>query len=83
MDTVHSTSGHSERLKQDSSSLIYWLAEAEYVTVKEIQMLFIWIDTSLGCHMQQYLLKASQAAVKKHIPSMRLYVYKKQRLTVY
>jgi len=41
MDTVHSTSGHSERLKQDSSSLIYWLAEAEYVTVKEIQMLFI------------------------------------------
>lgn len=33
MDTVHSTLGHSERLKQDSYSLICRLAKAEYVTV--------------------------------------------------
>lgn len=83
MDTVHSTVDHSGRLKEDSDFLIYRLAEAKYVTVKEIKMLFIGIDVSLGCHMERYLLKASQAAVKNHIPSIRLDVYEKQRLTVY
>lgn len=82
-DTVHSTWGHSRRLKRDSFPRLQvgrgWVCHNH----KEIQMLFIRIDTSLGCHVQQYLLKAGQRAVKNHIPSIRLDIYEKQRITVY